>query len=147
MESIERKSLLYKTGVEYGDFTVNHIEGCAHGCRYPCYAMMLSKRFGRCASYDEWCQPKIVSNAMSLLEKELPSKVDKIKNVHLCFMSDPFMYGFPEVSELSIKIIDYINSYDIPCSTLTKGVMPERILETSKKNNFGITVVSLDSHW
>ena len=26
---IERKTMLYKTGVEYGDYTMNHIQGCA----------------------------------------------------------------------------------------------------------------------
>ena len=38
---IERKTMLYKTGVEYGDYTMNHIQGCAHGCKYPCYAFMM----------------------------------------------------------------------------------------------------------
>lgn len=33
--------MLYKTGVEYGDYTMNHVQGCAHGCLYPCYAYML----------------------------------------------------------------------------------------------------------
>ena len=40
---IERKTMLYKTGVEYGDYTMNHIQGCAHGCKYPCYAFMMKK--------------------------------------------------------------------------------------------------------
>ena len=44
MESIKRKSLLYKTGVEYGDYTINIAEGCSHGCKYPCYAMLMAKR-------------------------------------------------------------------------------------------------------
>jgi len=145
MEGFERKSLLYKTRVEYGDYTINHIMGCSHGCRYPCYAMMLSRRFGRCSSYEEWCQPKIVTNAMYLLEKELPSKIDKINKIHLCFMSDPFMYGHPEISALSVKIMKYINNYGLICSTLTKGVVPEDVLTTSKKNEIGITVVSLDN--
>lgn len=144
MDQIERKSLLYKTEVEYGDYTVNHIVGCSHGCRYPCYAMMLSKRFGRCSSYDEWCNPRIVSNSLELLRKELPPKKETIKTVHLCFMSDPFMYGYPEVSKLSVEIIKYINSQGIPCSTLTKGIMDDDVFTTSKNNNLGITVVSLD---
>ena len=29
--------MLYQTGVEYGDYTMNHVQGCAHGCKY-CYA-------------------------------------------------------------------------------------------------------------
>ena len=68
MEYITRKSLLYKTKVEYGDYTINHVQGCSHGCKYPCYAMMLSKRFGRCKNYDEWCNPKLVYNSLILME-------------------------------------------------------------------------------
>ena len=44
MESIIRKSLLYKTGVEYGDYTINHASGCYHGCKYPCYAFLMAKK-------------------------------------------------------------------------------------------------------
>ena len=44
---IKRKSMLYKTGVEYGDYTLNFVQGCAHGCKYPCYAFLLKKRFGQ----------------------------------------------------------------------------------------------------
>lgn len=32
MDTITRKSMLYKTGVEYGDYTMNHVLGCSHGC-------------------------------------------------------------------------------------------------------------------
>lgn len=32
MKTIERKTLLYKTNVEYGDYTINHVLGCSHGC-------------------------------------------------------------------------------------------------------------------
>ncbi len=42
METISRKSLLYKTNVEYGDYCINHVLGCSHGCLYPCYAFLLS---------------------------------------------------------------------------------------------------------
>ena len=41
MEKITRKSMLYKTGVEYGDYTINHVLGCSHGCKYPCYAFQI----------------------------------------------------------------------------------------------------------
>ena len=55
-----RKSLIYKTGVEYGDYTLNHVLGCSHGCKYPCYAYMMAKRFGKVKTYEEWLQPQIV---------------------------------------------------------------------------------------
>ena len=43
---IKRKTMLYQTGVEYGDYTMNHVQGCSHGCKYPCYAFLMKKRFG-----------------------------------------------------------------------------------------------------
>jgi three-Cys-motif partner protein len=92
---IRRKSLLYKTKVEYGDWTINHIIGCRHGCRFPCYAMMMAKKFGWVKDYEDWRKPRIAVNAIELLEREIPKYEDEIKHfVHLCFMSDPFMYDF-----------------------------------------------------
>lgn len=147
MLAIKRKSLLYKSGVEYADFCVNHVEGCAHGCRFPCYAMMMKKRCGVIKGYDDWIKPKIVSNALELLDKEIPKYKDKIKFVHLCFTTDPFMYGYPEVGDLSLKIIERFYRDNIRTTVLTKGVYPKDLANTEKyglKNEYGITLVSLD---
>ncbi|MBI5213978.1 MAG: radical SAM protein, partial [Nitrospirae bacterium] len=143
MTQIKRKSLLYKTGVEYGDYTINHVEGCSHGCMYPCYAMLMARRFGKVKSYEEWIQPKIVSNAAELLQKEILKHKDKIKFVHLCFSTDPFMYGYPEISELTSKLIRQLNEAGIRCTALTKGVLPVELAKLSKSNEFGITLISL----
>ncbi len=148
MKSIERKSLLYKSGVEYADFCLNHVEGCSHGCRYPCYAYMMKKRCGVIKTYEEWCKPKIVSNALELLDKEIPRYKDKIRYVHLCFSTDPFMYNQKEVCDLSLKIIDKLNANSIRCTILTKGVFPSNLARRngfSKDNEYGITLVSLDA--
>ena len=141
---IERKSLLYKTGVEYGDYTINHVEGCSHGCLYPCYAMMMAKRFGKVKSYDEWLQPKIVSNAEELLGKEIPKHKDKIKFVHFCFTTDPFMYGYQEIADLTVRLIEALNEQGIKCTALTKGLLPKELIKLSEDNEFGITLISLD---
>ena len=137
-KSMQRKSLLYKTGVEYGDYTINHVQGCSHGCKYPCYASMLAK------TYEEWICPVIVSNTMELLNKELPKLKDKIKSVHLCFTTDPFMYGYEDICNLSIDVIKLINSYNLPCTALTKGVLPIELADLSKDNSYGITLISLN---
>ena len=147
MDKINRKSLLYKTGVEYGDYTINHIQGCSHGCKYPCYAMSMARRFGKVKTYDEWCKPKLVSNALEILNKEIPKLKEKIKSVHLCFTSDPFMYGYDEVSDLSIKIIKKLNAAEIKCTVLTKGVLPEELAQLSLDNEYGITLVSLNEEF
>jgi len=144
MKTIERKTLLYKTGVEYGDYTINHVEGCSHGCLYPCYAMLLAKRFGKVKTYEEWCEPKIVKNALQILEKEIPKYKSKIKEVHLSFTTDPFMCEYPEIVEMSFRIIERLNKDGIKCTALTKGLLPESLKTLSMKNEYGITIVSLD---
>lgn len=144
MKTTSRKSMLYKTGVEYGDYTINHIQGCAHGCKYPCYAMMNAKRFGQVKTYEEWCEPKLVENALEILEKEIPRLKDKIKSVQLCFTSDPFMYGYKEIEELSIKIIGRLNRANIKCTVLTKGILPIELSTLSEQNEYGITLISLN---
>ena len=144
MKTIKRKTMIYKTGVEYGDYTINHIQGCAHGCKYPCYAMSMAKRFGKAKTYEEWCEPKLVENTLEILDKEIPKYKDKIKSVHLCFTSDPFMFGYDEISEMSIAIVKKLNNADIKCTVLTKGVLPIVLSELSSENEYGITLVSLD---
>ncbi|MDP3043047.1 MAG: radical SAM protein [bacterium] len=147
MLKITRKSLLYKSGVEYADYCLNHIEGCSHGCRFPCYAMMMKKRCGVIKDYNDWIKPKIVGNALELLDKEIPKLKHKIKVVHLCFTTDPFMYKQKEVSDLTLKIIKRLNDDNIRCTVLTKGVYPEELADTDKygKNNeYSITLISLD---
>ena len=143
-KSMERKSLLYKTGVEYGDYTINHVLGCSHGCLYPCYAFMMARRFGKVKTYDKWCEPVIVNNTMELLEKELPKLKNKIDTVHLCFTTDPFMYQYEDICQLSVKIIEFINSYNIPCAALTKGVLPKELSTLDNRNSYGITLISLN---
>lgn len=144
MKSITRKTMLYKTGVEYGDYTMNHVFGCAHGCKYPCYALLLKKRFGQVSSYEDWLEPRIVSNTLELLDAEIPRLKDKIKSVQLCFTTDPFMYGFDEVTNMSIAAIKKLNAAKIKCLVLTKGILPIELAECSKDNEYGITLISLD---
>lgn len=141
---IMRKSMLYRTKVEYGDWAMNHVQGCVHGCRYPCYAFLMAKRFGRVKSYEDWLKPSIVDNTMVLLQHELPKYKNEIRRVQLCFTTDPFMTGYPEVAEMSIEAIRFINSYSIPCVVLTKGILPMELAGLSKANTYGITLVSLD---
>ncbi|MDI6783648.1 MAG: radical SAM protein [bacterium] len=147
MRTIERKSLLYRSEVEYADYCINHVEGCSHGCRYPCYAYMMKRRCGIVKTYEDWCRPKLVGNALELLDKEIPKYKNKIRFVHLCFSTDPFMYEQEQVSELSLKIIDKLNRNDIRCTVLTKGIYPQELGSrngSSRNNEYGITVVSLE---
>lgn len=139
---IRRKTLIYKTDVEYGDYTMNHVLGCSHGCLYPCYAYLQKKRFGIVKSYEEWCEPALVVNTMELLDKELPRLREKIEMLHLCFTTDPFMYEYKEVQDMSLEAIRKINTAGIKCSVLTKGILPIGLADLSKDNEYGITLIS-----
>lgn len=141
---IERKSMLYKTGVEYGDYTMNHVLGCAHGCKYPCYAFLQKKRFGQIKTYEDWCKPYLVSNTIELLEEEIPRLKEKIESVQLCFTTDPFMYGYQEIADMSIAAIKRLNADKIKCCVLTKGILPIELAGLHKKNEYGITLISLN---
>lgn len=154
--SIERKSLLYETKVEYGNFTINHVFGCSHGCNYPCYAFMMAKSYGKVKDYEDWIHPRIVSNALELLDKEIPKYKDVIDFVHLSFTTDPFMYdfinkrGFPAIKDLTLRIIAKLNGNGVKATVLTKGIYPEELADEkrfSKENEYGITLVSLNDRF
>jgi len=147
MKTMERKTLLYKTGVEYGDYTINHVQGCSHGCQYPCYAFLMARRFGKAKTYEEWIEPTLVSNAIEILEKEIPKLKNKIKSVHLCFTTDPFMYSYDEIIDTSLKIISLLNENNIKCTALTKGLLPLELVNMSSENEYGITLISLDEEF
>lgn len=147
MKTITRKTMLYKTGVEYGDYTMNHVLGCAHGCKFPCYAYMMKKRFGEIKGYEDWLEPRLVSNTLELLDQEIPRLRNKIQSVELCFTTDPFMRGYPEIAEMSIAAIRKLNAAGIKCSILTKGILPAELAEFSRENEYGISLVSLDENF
>ena len=65
-------------------------------------------------------------------------------------MTDPFMYRYKEVADMSLKIIERLNKDNIRCTVLTKGIYPTDL--TDKKaygsnNEYGITLVSLDENF
>ncbi|MDP2736569.1 MAG: radical SAM protein [bacterium] len=127
-------------------------EGCSHGCLYPCYSLVMARRFGKINNYFAWIKPKIVGNAMALLNKELqlPKFKGKVETVFLSFATDCFMYKQPEMTKLTLQIIQKLNENNIISVTLTKGLIP-RILADKKKyganNEYGITLVSLDENF
>jgi len=142
---IERKSLLYKSGL--GFHCINHVLGCSHGCRYPCYAFLMARHHGRVRDYAEWCRPRIVGNALVLLDRELERKRVLPPEVHLCLTTDPFMVDHPEVGAMSLAIIERLNRSGIPCSLLTKGRLPAELADRRRfpcDNTHGISLVSLD---
>ncbi|MCX7911334.1 MAG: radical SAM protein, partial [Endomicrobia bacterium] len=122
-------------------------------CKFPCYAMMMAKKFGWVKNYEDWRRPRITKNYFDILEKEIPKYKNQIDFVHLCFMTDPFMYDIERgtlikpIKETTLNIIERLNKEGIKVTTLTKGIYPEDLLDYkrfSRENEYGITLVSLN---
>ena len=64
--------------------------------------------------------------------------------LHLCFTTDPFMYQYGEVQDMSLAAIKKINTAGVKCSVLTKGVLPIELAKMSKDNESGVTLISLN---
>jgi DNA repair photolyase len=144
VEAVLRKSLLNESAL--GFLCVNHVQGCSHGCLYPCYAFSMAKGYGRARDYAEWTGPKLVGNAEELLAKELARLKQKRDFVQLCLTTDPFMFGQPEVADLSLRLIEMINAAGIAVSILTKGLLPIELADRARfpaDNVHGISLVSL----
>ena len=105
------------------------------------------KRFGKVSSYEEWIEPKIVSNTLDLLDTEIPKLKEKIEPVQLCFTTDPFMYGYDEIAAMSLATIKKLNAAGIRCCILTKGILPIELAGFSKENDYGITLISLEEEY
>ncbi len=147
MQSITRKTLLYRGGFKSTDYCLNHVEGCSHGCKYPCYAFLIKQRHGAVKDYADWIKPKLVSNALDLLDSEMNRLGNRLGRVYMSFATDIFMYGNAEVRELTLRIMAKLNSRGVPCTTLTKGLYPKEVAEkqgAGRENHYGITLVSLD---
>ncbi len=147
METITRKTLLYRGGFKSTDFCLNHVEGCSHGCKYPCYAFLIKQKHGAIKNYADWIKPKLVGNALDLLDTEMARLGNRLGRAYMCFATDLFMYGNPEVADLTLRIMARLNKNGVPVTALSKGVYPRELAEKSgagKENHYGITLVSLD---
>jgi len=108
--------------------------------------MMMKKRCGVIKTYQEWIQPKIVENTLELLDAELPRLKRKIKQVFLCFATDPFMFKVSEVEELTLKILKRLNQDNIKSILISKGIYPIQLIDKEiygHQNEYGSTIVSL----
>ena len=114
--------------------------------------VMLEDVANKITGYEETAEEIItaalnVEQSNELLDKEIPRLRDKIQSVQLCFTTDPFMNGYPEVTAMSIAAIRKLNEAGIKCTTLTKGLLPIELADLSKDNEHGITLITLDESY
>ena len=150
IKKIKRNYILYKSGVEYENYACNHVFHCTHNCQYPCYARLKMN-----VSQYDWANTiYIVENSIQLLNKEIPKYRNDIKQVHLSFLSDPFMYKVDAVKELTLEILNLLKVEGIKYKVLTKGMYPvedikkierrERKKENQVLDLFGLAEVKND---
>lgn len=125
---------------------MNHVQGCVHGCKDPCYAYLMARHHGRARDEADWRHPRLVEHAMELLERQLSRTCDRIEVVHLCLTTDPFMVGYPAVASLSLAIIERLNAHGVRAAVLTQGIPPADLADArfDRANTLGISLVSLD---
>ena len=70
-----------------------------------------------------------------------------IQSVQLCFTTDPFMYGYHEIQEMSLAAIRRLNRDNIKCCILTKGLLPIELKDLYSENEYGITLISLNEDY
>jgi DNA repair photolyase len=57
------------------------------------------------------------------------------------------MYGYDEITRMSIAAIKKLNAAGIKCITLTKGLLPIELATLFKDNEHGITLIYLDESY
>ena len=57
------------------------------------------------------------------------------------------MYQYPEIQRMSLASIKRLNDSGIKCSVLTKGILPIELADFSKKNEYGITLITTNEEF
>jgi DNA repair photolyase len=106
----------------------------------------MARRYGRARDEADWRRPRLVENAVELLDRELSRRRERLDLVHLCLTTDPFMMGYPEVASGSLALIARLNAHGVRASVLTKGILPPELggPRFDRRNVLGISLVSLD---
>ena len=161
---IQRKTMLYKTGVEYGDYTMNHVQGCAHGCLYPCYAFLLKKRFGQVKSYKEFLEnfcPTVYETVFmtengygllnglgeEIIKPEGIEKLSAVSNELICANLGKGKRVYYKLSEGSARVVD---NMDFDGSRINFELLTDGDEEYQDSNHFVVTLDGeriYDSKW
>ena len=132
-----------------GLWAINHASGCSHGCKYPCYAWQRQETL-RSRTYDQWRQPVVYEEAPTIVQQEL-KRVQGVKDVELCFTTDPYMYGNMDMITTSNALLRLLTDQGIKVTVLTKGDLTDAIGAergiVPQRVRYGITLVSLDETW
>lgn len=128
---------------EYCDYALNLFNGCTHGCSY-CYAPKITKK-----TIENFQKAE---NRIGVLEKLSKEAVGFAgKEVHLCFMTDPYMAENAVISAgVTSKAIAILHKYKIKVVVLTKGGLRSEkdfglFSENKQLSKYGATLTFFNS--
>lgn len=144
VDYITRKTMLNPSKIEWVERCCNHYIGCAHGCTYPCYARVISRR-----SPVSWNQVGVAENVLELIIAEIPklraNHLDS-EEILLSSMSDPYQPLEKEL-QLTREIIKVLIEHKMRFRILTKSDLVARDFELLQQSPFakvGFTIITLE---
>lgn len=148
---VTAKSLGNPSKVSYlkdNEIACNPYRGCHHACPF-CFAKTIGKKASWIKEDEDWKHPKMISNAEELVEESIKKHKGKSSTVYFSFLTDPFMYGYDDVKDMSLKLMKKYNDGGFTCNVITKGILPKELAsdDYSKDNMYMITLVSLDEEY
>lgn len=144
VEYITRKTMLNPSKIEWVERCCNHYIGCAHGCTYPCYARVISRR-----SPISWAQVGVAENVLELIKAEIPKlRADHLdsEEILLSSMSDPYQPLEQEL-KLTRRILKILIKENMRFRILTKSGLVERdyeLLTKARDAKIGFTFITLE---
>ncbi len=138
-------SVIYATSgkaKEYCEFALNLFNGCTHGCAY-CYAPRIAHK-----TSIEFQRAVNRAGVLEHLSKEAVGFTGK--EVHLCFMTDPYMFeNGSVVTDVTSKAIAILHKHSIKVVILTKGgIRSERdfkqLAKNKKLSKYGATLTFIN---
>lgn len=147
-KEVEVKSIVTPCGIPGIDYVINPYIGCRFACKY-CYASFMGRFVGK--KIKDWGEYVYVkTNAVKLLEKELPRKMKNKgvgKELFMSSVTDPYQ-GLEAKYQLTRKCLDTLYKFGFKGTTsiLTKSDLVTRDIDILKKLNaiVGLTVTSTD---
>lgn len=142
INTVERKTAIRPSKIEYVDLNANPIQGCSHACTY-CFSRKIDLQYKKVKSATEWHRPKLVSNFFELLEKEI-DKIDSNHEIFLSTMTDVYQ---PAASKISLArlIIERFQEADLKYRVLTKSpdiVQDKDLFANYKKGLIGLSITT-----
>lgn len=135
------KSIINRSGIEGVDYAVNPYIGCAHGCTY-CYARFMTRWYHKGEKWGSFVDVK--KNALDCMKDEAPRK----KHGVILFSSVTDAYQpIEKKTELTRKLLQVLEEYDLPVEILTKSSLVERdidVLGDFTQSEVGLTITGID---